>query len=136
MQHTCRYNSTGEDKIQQKAPTSSISILNTFDLGTEMVWEQRANFSTINYFNSCSFCSEGFLLPLCALDGLRYLLWHYHILWPSIYLFCIVTRSKKYPWVNARSTSSTSFLGVVPKQCKTSPQVQKLFLVQKHVIFG
>ena len=24
------------------------------------------------YFKLCSFCSKGFLLPLCALDGLRY----------------------------------------------------------------
>ena len=65
-QHTCRYNSTGEVKIQQKAPTSSFSELGTF------VWEQRANFSAINYFKLCSFCLEGFLLPLCALDGLHY----------------------------------------------------------------
>ena len=65
-QHTCRYNSTGEDKIQQKAQTSSFSELNT------LVWEQLANFSAINCFKLCSFCSEGVLLPLCALDGLRY----------------------------------------------------------------
>ena len=28
--------------------------------------------SLLNYFKLCSFCSKGFLLPFCALDGLRY----------------------------------------------------------------
>ena len=54
-------------KIQQKAPTSSFSELNT------LVWEQRANFYAINYFKLCIFCSEGVLLSFCALDGLHYL---------------------------------------------------------------
>ena len=49
-----------------KAHTSSFSESNTF------VWEQRANFSAINYLELCSFCSKGFLLPLCVLDGLCY----------------------------------------------------------------
>ena len=51
-----------------KAQTSSFSESNTF------VWEQRANFSAINYFKVCSFCSKGFLLPLCVLDWLYYFL--------------------------------------------------------------
>ena len=37
-QHTCCYNSTGEDK-DSKTKTSSISEFNT------LVWDQRANFS-------------------------------------------------------------------------------------------
>ena len=51
-----------------KAQTSSFSESNIF------VWEQRANFSAINYFKVCSFCSKGFLLPLCVLDWLCYFL--------------------------------------------------------------
>ena len=51
-----------------KAQTSSFSESNKF------VWEQRANFSAINYFKLCSFFSKGFLLPLCVLDGLCYFL--------------------------------------------------------------
>ena len=51
-----------------KAQTSSFSESNKF------VWEQRANFSAMNYFKLCSFCSKGFLLPLCVLDGLCYFL--------------------------------------------------------------
>ena len=36
------------------------------------VGEERANFSAIVYLQLCGFCSEGFPLPLCAWDGLRY----------------------------------------------------------------
>ena len=50
------------------AQTSIFSESNTF------VWEQRANSSAINYFKLCSFCSKGFLLPVCVLDGLGYFL--------------------------------------------------------------
>ena len=60
--------------MQQKAPTSSFRELNT------LVWEHRANFSAIYYFKLCIFCSEGFLLPFCVLDGVRYFIvalpWH------------------------------------------------------------
>ena len=51
-----------------KAQTSSFSESNKF------FCEQRANFSAINYFKLCSFCSKGFLPPLCVLDGLCYFL--------------------------------------------------------------
>ena len=51
-----------------KAQTSSFSESNTF------IWEQRADFSAINFFKLCSVCSKGFLLPLCVLDGLCYFL--------------------------------------------------------------
>ena len=47
-------------KKTAKAQTSSFSESNKF------VWEQRANFSAINYFKLCSFCSNRFLLPLCV----------------------------------------------------------------------
>ena len=70
-QHTCRCNSTGKDKIQQKAPTSSFSELNT------LVWEHRANFSAINYFKLCIFCSEGFFFLFVRWMGCVILLWHY-----------------------------------------------------------
>ena len=75
-QHTCRCNSTGEDKNSAKSTNFSFSELNT------LVWEHRANFSAINYFKLCIFCSEGFLLSFCALDGLRYFI--LAIPWPSI----------------------------------------------------
>ena len=71
-----------------KAQTSSFSESNIF------VWEQRANFSAINYFKSCNFCSKGFLLPLCVLDGLCYFL--VALPGPSISLFFKVTPIKKY----------------------------------------
>ena len=74
-----------------KAQTSSFSESNTF------VWEQRVNFSAINYFKLCSFCSKGFLLPLFVLDGLCYFLVALHVPGLSIQLFFIVTPSKKYP---------------------------------------
>ena len=51
-----------------KAQTSSPSESNKF------VGEQRPNFSAIYYLKLCSFCSKGFLLPLCVLDGLWYFL--------------------------------------------------------------
>ena len=55
-------------KKTAKAQTSSFSESNKF------IWEQRSNFSAINYFKICNFCSKGFLLPLCVLDGLCYFL--------------------------------------------------------------
>ena len=51
-----------------KAHTSSFSESYTF------VWEQRTNFSAINYFKLCSVCSKGFHLLLCVLDELCYFL--------------------------------------------------------------
>ena len=36
------------------------------------VGEERENLSAIVYLKLCGFCSEGFPLPLCALDVLRY----------------------------------------------------------------
>ena len=60
---------TAPKKIKTaKAQNSSFSESNT------LVWEQRAYFSAINYFKLCSFCSKGFLLPLCVLDWLCYFL--------------------------------------------------------------
>ena len=75
---------TALEKIKTaKSQTSSLANLIHCFRNRELI-------SLPYYFKLCSFCSKGFLLPLCALDGLRYFI--VALPWPSI-----VTRSKKYP---------------------------------------
>ena len=87
--NTRHYISTGEDKFrQQKHKLQALANL--------IHWFGNRELISLPYnFKLCSFCSKGFLLPLCALDGLRYFI--EALPGPSIYLFFIVTRSMKYP---------------------------------------
>ena len=44
-----------------------------FSMLITLVWEERADFSAIDYLLFCVFCFEGFPLHLCAWDRLQHL---------------------------------------------------------------
>ena len=62
-QHTCRYNRTEEDKELQALANLIHSFGNKELISLLSI--------TLNYV---VFCSKGFILPLCVLDGLCYFL--------------------------------------------------------------
>ena len=68
-----------EDRFSHNEAQISFSGLIT------SVGEERADFSAIDYSLLRGLCTEGFPLPLCAWDRLRYFI--VNLPWPSISLF-------------------------------------------------